>query len=173
MRRMIGAVAMATLVGLGAVALPTTGAAAAGRVRTVQFSGTSVFDLLTGGCSFAQQSFDATLTTKRGDTLHIEGCADATDGVTFPFTGTFTIQSPGRRGIAGTVSGTVGTAPATACTTGVPAGLDFELTPVRETRRPHDTAPPLELDGVWCSPALPRTPGPISGTLTGVLPPGL
>lgn len=171
MRRMIGVVAIATLVGLGAVALPVPGADAGPRVGTVQFSGSTVFQFGTGGCSFANQFFDATLATKRGDTLHIEGCADATDGVTFPFSGTFTIQSPGRRAIEGTVSGAVGTAPPAACTTGVAAGLDFELTPVGKTGNAHER--PLELDGVWCSPAVPGVSGPISGTLTGVLPPGL
>jgi hypothetical protein len=173
MRRIIGAIAMATLVGLGSIALPAAGAAAAGRIRTVAFTGSSVFDFGSGGCSFAHQFYEATLTTRRGDTLHIEGCADLPSiGTTFPFTGTFTIASPGRRGITGTVSGVVGNPTANPCAAGlVPAGLDFELTPTRETRRPHDPVPPLQLDGVWCSPALPGVPGPISGTLTGALPP--
>ena len=42
MRRFIGAIAMATLVGVGAVALQT-GAAAAEPTRSVGFTGASVF----------------------------------------------------------------------------------------------------------------------------------
>ena len=174
MRRIIGAIAMATLVGLGLVTLPAAGAAGGGRIRTVEFAGTSTFDFGAGGCSFAHQFYDATLTTKRGATLHIEGCADLAGGTTFPFTGTFVIASPPRRSITGTVSGAVGNATSNPCAIGlVPAGLDFGLTPTRETGRPHNPVAPLQLDGVWCSPAVPGVPGPISGTLTGALPPSL
>jgi hypothetical protein len=168
MRRIIGAIAMATLVSAGAVAL-TTGAAAAERTRSVEFTGTSVFQFGSTGCSFVHQVFDATLTTSRGDTLHIEGCVELV-GSLFPFTGTFVIDSPGRRDVTGTVSGVVGTAPSDTCSVELlAAGLDFVLTPTSETGRP---APPLQLDGTWCSPAVPGVAGPISGTLTGALPPG-
>jgi hypothetical protein len=173
MRRIMGALAMATLVGLGSVALPTAGGAAPGRIRTVAFTGSSVFDFSTAGCSFAHQFYDATLMTKRGDTLHLEGCADLpTVGTLFPFTGTFTLASPGRRTVTGAVSGPIGGPASGPCDGGlVPGSIHFVLTPVRDTRRPHDPPAPLQLDGTWCSPAVPNVPGPISGTLTGELPP--
>jgi hypothetical protein len=168
MRRFIGAIAMATLVGVGAVALQT-GAAAAEPTRSVEFTGASVFEFGSSGCSFVHQLFDATLTTNRGDTLHIEGCVELV-GSPFPFTGTFVIDSPGRRDVTGTVSGVVGTAPSDTCSVDLIAvGFDFVLTPTSDTGRP---APPLQLDGTWCSPAVPGVAGPISGTLTGALPPG-
>jgi len=169
MRRFIGAIAMATLVGVVAVALQT-GAAAAERTRSVEFTGASVF---TGSseCTFFHQVFDATLTTNRGDTLHIEGCVELVGSSSpFPYTGTFVIDSPGRRDVTGTVSGVVGTAPSDTCSVNLIAvGFDFVLTPTSDTGRP---APPLQLDGTWCSPAVPGVAGPISGTLTGALPPG-
>jgi hypothetical protein len=168
MRRFIGAIAMATLVGVGAVALQT-GAAAAEPTRSVEFTGASVFEFGSSGCSIVHQRFDATLTTNRGDTLHIEGCVELV-GSPFPFTGTFEIDSPGRRDVTGTVSGVVGTAPSDTCSVDLIAvGFDFVLTPTSDTGRP---APPLQLDGTWCSPAVPGVAGPISGTLTGALPPG-
>ena len=73
MRRIIGAVAVATPMGAGAVAV-TTGAAPSAHER-VDFTGTSMFDGSTE-CSFLRQVFDGTLTTSRGDTLHIDGCVD-------------------------------------------------------------------------------------------------
>ncbi len=173
MRRIISAVAIAALVGLGLVAPPAAGTAVGGRVRSVEFTGTSTFDFSSPDCSFAHQLFDATLTTRRGATLHIEGCADLpTDpagSTVFPFTGTFEIGS-GRRSISGTVSGAVGTPTSGTCDGLFPGGLDFELTPTSGTRRPHHPVAPLQLDGVWCSPMVPGEPGPISGTLTGALP---
>ena len=169
MRRIISAIAMTALVGLGPVALPAAGTAAGSRIRTVEFTGTSTFDFDSAECSFAHQLFDATLTTRRGATLHIEGCADLTGSTVFPFTGTFAIES-GRRSITGTVAGGVGTPTSSTCDGLSPAGLDSELTPTGETARPNHPVAPLQLDGVWCSPATPGVPGPISGTLTGALP---
>lgn len=170
MRRIIAAIAMVTLVGPGVVAL-TTGTAAAERTRSVEFTGTSVFEFGSSGCSFVHQVFDATLTTNRGDALHIEGCVEL--GSPFPFTGTFVLDSPGRRDVTGAVSGIIGTAPSDPCSVDLLAvGFDFDLTPTSETRRPHPPAGPLQLEGTWCSPAVPGVAGPISGTLTGRLPPG-
>jgi hypothetical protein len=167
MRRIIGALAAATLVGAGAVAL-TTGAAAAEPIRSVEFTGTSVFDFATPECSFAHQVFDATLATHRGDSLHIDGCTEVLTSP-FTFTGTFVLDSPGRHDVTGTVSGFVGGSPPDHCAVGFGASLDFELTPTTDTGRP---SLPLQLDGTWCSPMAPGVPGPISGTLTGALPPG-
>lgn len=172
MRRFVSAIATAALVGLGPVALPAAGTAAGERIRTVEFTGTSTFDFESVECSFAHQLFDATLTTSRGATLHLEGCADLVSSTVFPFTGTFAIEW-GRRSITGTVTGSVGTPTSSTCGGLFPAGLDFELTPTSGTGRPHDPVAPLQLDGVWCSPATPNVPGPISGTLTGALPPGI
>jgi len=170
MRRIISAIAVATLVGSGAVGL-TTGAAAAEPTRSVDFTGTSVFEFGSSGCSFVHQVYDATLVTSRGDTIHIEGCVDFIDTTTtFSFTGTFVIDSPGRHDVTGTVSGIIGTGASDPCGVDFFAtGFDFELTPTSETGRP---ASPLQLDGTWCSPMVPGVAGPISGTLTGALPPG-
>jgi len=168
MRRIIGAIAVATLVGAGAVAM-TTGAAAADRTRTVEFTGTSVYDGPTE-CGTFHQVFDAALTTRRGDTLHIDGCVDL-GSFPFPYTGTFVIDSPGQRDLTGTVTGVIGTEPSATCSGDyVAAGFEFVLTPTAETGRP---AAPLQANGTWCSSATPGVPGPISGTLTGPLPPGL
>jgi hypothetical protein len=167
MRRILGALAVATLVGAGAVGL-TSGTAAAKPTRSVEFTGTSVFQLGSPECSFVHQVFDATLTTNRGDTVHIEGCVEF--GSPFPFAGSFVIDSPGRRDVTGTVSGLIDASLSDPCSDDlIPVPFDFVLTPTRETGRP---ATPLQLDGTWCSPATPGVAGPISGTLTGALPPG-
>lgn len=168
MRRIIGAVAMATLVGVGLGALPAAGLDAGGRDRSVEFTGTSTFDFGSADCSFAHQVFDATLETRRGATLDIEGCVELIDATTFPFAGTFTIEV-GHRAVTGTVSGSLSTPTTNPCTSGVPAGIDLELTPAAPGR-PRDA---LQLDGIWCSAAVPGVPGTISGTLTGALPPGV
>ena len=166
MRKLIGAIAMATLIGSGLAGLPA--AEAAGHPRTVEFTGTSTFDFGSGGCSFAHQVYDATLTTKRGATLHIEGCADLTNAVTFPFNGTFTVSSSGRHSVSGTVTGVVGSPTTRTCNTGFPEGLAFALTQVRSDGQQRDS---IALEGIWCSPGAPGVPGDISGTLTGALPP--
>jgi hypothetical protein len=168
MRRTIGGIAVAALVGAGAGAT-TTDVAAADPTRTVEFTGTSVFDAASPDCSLIHQVFDATLTSARGDTLHIDGCVEV---FTFPFTftGTFLIDSPGPRDMTGTVSGVIGTDPSVDC--GVEwatTGFEFVLEPTDGTGRP---ATPLQADGTWCSPGVVGVPGPISGTLTGALPPG-
>jgi hypothetical protein len=167
MRKIIGAIAVATLVGAGAVAM-TTGAAAADRTRTVEFTGTSVFDGPTE-CGTFRQVFDGTVATARGDTLHIDGCVELV-GFPYPYTGTFVIDSPGRRDLTGTVTGVIGTEPSATCSGDyVPMGFEFVLTPTAERGRP---APPLQADGTWCSSSALGVPGPISGTLTGPLPHG-
>jgi hypothetical protein len=166
MRRWIGAIAVAALAGAGAVAV-TTGAAAADPTRTVEFTGTSVFDA-SSDCSPIHQVYDGTLTTSRGDTFHIDGCVGLLS-FPFTFTGTFVIDSPGRRDVSGTVSGIIGTsAPGTCSDEYVTEGFDFVLTPTAGAGRP---ASPLQATGTWCSPAVVGVPGPISGTLTGALPP--
>jgi hypothetical protein len=164
MRRIIGALAIAALVGSGAFAL-TAGGAAAEPVRTVEVTGTQVFY---AGC----QVFDATLATPRGDSLHIDGCVNGLFNP-FAFTGTFVLDSPGRHDVTGTVSG-VGLA-----ANGLPlcadvgddvgATIDFELTPTSDTGRP---LPSFQLHGTWCFPPDVGGTGPFSGTLTGALPPG-
>ena len=170
MRRIIGVIALATLVGAGAVPL-TAGAAAAAPMKSVEFTGTSVFDFASPQCSSVHQVFDATLTTHRGDTVHIDGCTDLGTNP-LAYAGTFVLDSPGRRDVTGTVSGVVGATPPGPCDVGLIAvALDFELTPTHSTRRPHPPRPQLHLEGTWCSPASPLEPGPISGTLTGALPP--
>jgi hypothetical protein len=171
MRRIIGAVGVATFVGLGAVALPA-GAAAGGPVRTVEFTGTSTFDI-TGPCPLIHQVHDATLDTNRDATLHIDSCVDVFgSGGQITIAGTYTIDSPGRRSIAGTATGVVGGTPASGtCPVGLSAtALDFELTPAPGNGRQPD---PSHLVGTWCSPGTPNISAPIFGTLTGELPPGV
>jgi hypothetical protein len=167
MRRIIGAIVAATLVGVGAVAT-TAGAAAADRTRTVEFTGTSVFDA-SSDCSPIHQVYDGALTTNRGDTVHIDGCVGLLS-FPFTFTGTFVIDSPGRHDLRGTVSGVIGTAASGTCSDDyATVGFEFVLTPTAGAGRP---IPPLEADGTWCSPGVVGVAGPISGTLTGALPPG-
>ncbi len=171
MRRIIGAIAMATLVGTGLTGLPAAGAAAGGRVGTAHFTGTSTFFVFgSDGCpSGLPQVYDATITGKKHATLHIEGCVDVSNASNIRFTGSFTIAWPRRHSVTGTAatSTPLTTAPGP-CTSGSPVAIGIELTPMRVHGRPR---PPIALDGTWCSPQAPGVPGPINGTLTGALPP--
>jgi len=176
MRKLIGAAAVAMLVGTGLAGVPAAGATPHRHVRTVEFTGHSTFDSDAVACPatiFPHQTFDATITTKRGATLHIDGCDDLNGGTPFPFTGSFTITSAnGRRSLSGTVTGTaVGPTDAT-CASGLPGGIDFDLTPVRHHGKPGKT---ITIDGLWCSLifATGELGGPISGTISGALPPWL
>jgi hypothetical protein len=170
MRKIIGAIAMATLVGSGLTGLPAAGAAAGGRVGTAPFTGTSTFDFATAACAPGpHQVFDATVTGKKDATLHIEGCVDLSNASNIRFTGTFTITWPQRHRVTGTAtSSTPMTTIPGPCASGLAVALGIELTPVRAHGQPR---PPIALDGTWCSSATPGVPGPISGTLTGALPP--
>ena len=170
MRKIIGAIAMAMLVGSALTGLPAAGAAAGGKVGTAPFTGTSTFNFPSGQCATLpvsfNQVFDATVTGKKDATLHIEGCIDLS---TFVFTGTFTITWPHRHSVTGTAtSSTPETTTPGPCPSGRAVVLGIELTPVRAHGQPR---PPIALDGTWCSSATPGVPGPISGTLTGALPP--
>jgi hypothetical protein len=151
MRKLIGAVAMAAFVGLGAVA-PPAGAAAGGRVRTVEFTGTSTFE-------FRGRRVLVRPPDPRRNARHPPGRPPSTSmaassspsGTTFPYTGTFTIDIEGRRSIAGTVSGEVGgTPPSSTC----PDGWARRASPSSSRpcvttgeRRPHPTRRDLVLTG--------------------------
>jgi hypothetical protein len=170
MRKIIGAIAMATLVGSALTGLPAAGAAAGGRVGTADFTGTSTFDFASADCAPGpHQVFDATITGKKGATLHIDGCVDLSNASNIRFTGSFAIAWPPRHSVTGTAasSAPLTTAPGP-CPSGVVAALAIELTPVRVHGQPR---PPIALNGTWCSPGIPGVPGPISGTLSGALPP--
>ena len=169
MRKVIGAIAMATLVGAGLTGLPAAGAADRGRVGTADFAGTSTFDFESADCAPGpHQVFDATITGKTGATLHIDGCVDLSNASNIRFTGSFTIAWPRRHSVTGTATSTPVTTTPIPCASGLPAPLSIELTPVRVHGQPR---PPIALAGTWCSPGTPGVPGPISGTLTGALPP--
>jgi hypothetical protein len=170
MRKIIGAIAMATLVGSGLTGLPAAGAAAGGKVGTAPFTGTSTFDFPSGECATLpvsfNQVFDATITGHKDATLHIEGCIDLSN---FLFTGTFTITWRQRHSVSGTAaSSTPFTTTPGPCPSGIAGVLDMELTPVRAHGQPR---PPIALDGLWCSSMTPGVAGPIFGTVTGALPP--
>ena len=170
MRKIIGAIAIAMLVGSGLTGLPAAGAAARGKVGTAPFTGTSTFNFPSGECATLpvsfNQVFDATITGKKDATLHIEGCIDLS---TFIFTGTFTITWPQRHSVTGTaISSTPETTTPGPCPSGLPVAIGIELTPVRAHGQPR---PPIALDGTWCSSATPGVPGPFFGTVTGALPP--
>jgi hypothetical protein len=169
MRKIIGAIAMATLVGSGLTGLPVASAAAGGRLGTADFTGTSTFDFGSADCAPGpHQVFDATITGKKGATLHIEGCVDLSNASNIRFTGSFTIAWPQRHSVTGTATSTPPTTTPSPCASGIPVALGIELTPVRVHGQPR---PPIALDGTWCSPGTPGVPGPISGTLSGFLPP--
>jgi hypothetical protein len=167
MRKIVGAIAMATLVGSGVTGLPAADAAAGGRVGTAPFDGTSTFDFAMAAClPGPHQVFDATITGNKVATLHIDGCVDLSD---FVFTGTFTITWPQRHSVTGTATGTETTTSTSPCASGLPPlTFSIELTPVRGHGQPR---PPIAFDGNWCSSTIPDVPGPISGTVTGALPP--
>ena len=169
MRKIIGAIAMATLVGSGLTGLPAAGAAAGGRVGTAPFTGTSTFDFATADClPGPHQVFDATVTGKKGATLHIDGCVDLSNASNIRFTGSFTIAWPRRHSVTGTATSTPATTLPGPCASGIAVALSIELTPVRVHGRPR---PPIAFEGNWCSPGMVNVPGPISGTVTGALPP--
>jgi hypothetical protein len=167
MRKIIGAIAMATLVGSGLTGLPAAGAATGGRVGTAPFTGTSTFFPSADCVAGPHQDIDATVTGKKDATLHIEGCVDLSNASNIRFTGNFTIAWPQRHSVTGTVTNTPAHAPSP-CASGIPVPVDLELTPVRAHGQPR---PPIAFEGNWCSPGTPNVPGPISGTLTGALPP--
>jgi len=167
MRKIIWAIAMATLVGSGLTGLPAAGAAAGGKVGTAPFTGISTFFPSADCASGPQQDIDATITGKKHATLHIEGCVDLSNASNIRFTGSFTITWPQRHSVTGTVTNTPAHAPSP-CASGIPVPVDLELTPVRDHGQPR---PPIAFAGNWCSPATPNVPGPISGTVTGALPP--
>jgi hypothetical protein len=169
MRKIIGAIAMATLVGSGLTGLPAAGAVARGQVGSADFTGTSTFDFGSADCAPGpHQVFDATISGKKGATLHIDGCVDLSNASNIRFTGSFTIAWPPRHNVTGTATSTPVTTTPSPCASGNPVPLAIELTPVRDHGRPR---PQLALDGTWCSPGTPGVPGPISGTLSGALPP--
>ena len=169
MRKIIGAIAMATLVGSCLTGLPAADAAVRRPVGTAPFTGTSTFDFATAACAPGpHQVFDATITGKKGATLHIDGCVDLSNASNIRFTGSFTIAWPRRHSVTGTATSTPVTTTPSPCASGIPVALAIELTPVRVHGQPR---PPIALNGTWCSPGTPGVPGPISGTLTGALPP--
>jgi hypothetical protein len=169
MRKIIGSIAMATVVGTGLTGPLAAGAAAQGPVGTADFAGASTFDFGSAGCTVGpHQVFDATIAGKKGATLHIEGCVDLSNASNIRFTGRFTIAWSHRQSVTGTASSTRPTATPGPCASGLPVALGIELTPARVHGQPR---PPIGLDGTWCSPGTPNVPGPISGTLSGFLPP--
>jgi len=167
MRKIVGAMAIATLFGSGLTGLPAAGAAAGGRVGTAPFTGTATFFGSPECVAGPHQDIDATILGKKAATLRIEGCVDLSNASNIRFTGTFTIAWSQRRSVTGTVTTTPAHAPSP-CASGIPVPIDLELTPVRAHGQPR---PPIAFAGNWCSPGAPNVPGPISGTLTGALPP--
>ena len=114
------------------------------------------------------QDIDATITGKKDATLHIEGCVDLSNASNIRLTGSFTIAWPRRHSVTGTATSTPVTTTPSPCASGIPVALSIELTPVRVHGQPR---PPIALDGNWCSPGMVNVHGPISGTVTGALPP--
>ena len=107
MRKIIGAIAMATLVGSCLTGLPAADAAVRRPVGTAPFTGTSTFDFATAACAPGpHQVFDATITGKKSATLHIDGCVDLSNASNIRFTGSFTIAWPQRRSVTGTATST-------------------------------------------------------------------
>jgi hypothetical protein len=138
-------------------------------------NGTTVFDF-SPSCTFFGQTYDATYVTSRGDagTLHVEGCAIANNippGFQFGFEGTFVLTTPNGSTLTGTVRG--GTNPTSSSTcpahTVAAATVDLTLVPTSGTRFLRHADGTVGLDGVWCSPAVPAVPGPVTGALTGAL----
>jgi hypothetical protein len=137
------------------------------------FSGTTTFDFNTAGCTFVHQTFDAIYSSEaqhHHGALHIDGCVEGL--ANFPINGTFTLGAPGGAKLNGTVTGTLPTAKTGACPKGADeAALDFTLTVATGTRQFADMTGTISLKGTWCSPAVPSTPGPITGKLTAHLVP--
>src|SRR4051794_35443512 len=99
----IGAIAMATLVGTGLTGLPAAGAAAGGPVGAATFTGTSTFDFDPAKCVVGpHQVHDASIGDKKDATVHIEGCVDLRDPSEVTFTGSFTIAWPQGHSVTGT-----------------------------------------------------------------------
>jgi hypothetical protein len=168
MRTIIGAIAIATLMGTGLTGPPAASEAAGGRVGTAEFTGTAIFFPSTDCAAGPHQDIDATIAGRKDATLHIEGCVDLSNASNIRFTGSFTIAWSQHRSVTGTAISSPATTSPGPCASGLPAALNIELTPVRDHGLPR---PPIALRGTWCSPGTPGVPGPISGTLTGFLPP--
>jgi hypothetical protein len=162
MRKIVGAIAMATLVGSGLTGLPAAGADPGGQVGTAPFTGTSIFFPSPECVAGPRQENDVIIAGRKEATLHTEGCVDLSTPSNVRFTGTFTITWPQHHSITGTVVNTPAHMPSP-CASGIPVPIDLELTPVRAHGQPR---PPIAFAANWCSPLT-----PISGTVTGALPP--
>jgi hypothetical protein len=151
-----------------------------GPAQVNTFTGTSVFFILTPGCNFAHQTFDATYGNGRHPgSFQVDGCvtspippfatpavARPSAGDSFRFDGTFTLTAPDQRHITGSVTGTIADSSSTACSSGrLPAALDLVMTPTTGTRRVSGAPRPFTLTGLWCSSGTSGAVDPISGTL--------
>jgi hypothetical protein len=164
MRRLFVFLAIATI-GVVAVAVP---ASAEPNTRHLNrevsgpYTGTQTFDFTTARCSFVHQLFDGSYKADRGQgAFHIDTCVTI-GGPGFGYAGTFTLTTPHRAVLTGTVIGTTNASTPT-------ASLNLTLTYAHGTREFKRVTGTIVLTGVWSNDAGVLGHGPTSGTLTGKL----
>ena len=124
------------------------------------FTGSASFDLFTPGC-FIHQTFDGSYETQKGQSgsFHIDVCPTFSPGVLEAF-GTFTLTTPHDGNLTGTVTGVDDIS--------APPNIPFvfRLTAATGTKKLQHATGTIQMDGLWHFVA---NPGPISGTLAGLL----
>jgi hypothetical protein len=161
MRRILVVVTIVTT-GLFAVDLPASAASIAHLDREVSgpYTGRQSFDFGAAGCSFVHQVFDATYQADKGrGTFHIDTCVIAS--FQFLYEGTFTLTTPHRATLEGTVTGSTDAAPT--------SSLDLTLTVHRGTKQFRHVIGVIVLSGVWSNDDGNLGSGPTSGTIDAQL----
>jgi hypothetical protein len=137
------------------------------REVTGRYSGRQTFEFGAGGCSFVEQRFDITYKVRHRHNLgsvHIVVCVipDDPDAAAFSYEGTFTLVTPLRQQLAGTVTGTTNA--------GLPlSSLELTLTAQSGTAQFQHATRSIALSGTWSNdPGVPNE-GPTNGRLTGQL----
>jgi hypothetical protein len=168
--------AVAIVLTMNLMAVTRAGAATTSpfnRAVSGPFNGTSAFTFGTP-CDFVHQIFVATYLADHGrsGSFHIEGCVILSQSggpPGFAFAGGFTLTTSNRAVLRGTVTGTVGNGGGPCAPGLMPGPLDFTLVLTQGTKQFRHHSGTISLAGTWCSPAVPSTPGPISGVLSGNL----
>jgi hypothetical protein len=164
MRRLFVVLATVTI-GLVAVAVPASAEPNTARLNhevSGPYTGIQTFDFSTAHCSFVHQVFDGSYKADRGRaTFHIDACVTI-GGAGFGYVGTFTLTTPHRAVLTGSVTGTTNAATPT-------ASLSLTLTLDHGTREFKHVTGTIVLSGVWSNDAGVLGHGPTSGALTGKL----
>jgi hypothetical protein len=168
MRRAI--VIIAVVAAALSVSAPAGALSPSGRLNrevTGHYSGRQTFEFGVGGCGFVEQRFDITYKVKhrhRRGSLHVVACVIPTppDAVAFTYEGTFTLTTPRRQQLAGTVTGSTNAAVPTAT-------LELTLTVQSGTGKFQHAVGSIAVSGTWSNDPGVLGQGPTNGTLAGHL----